>query len=235
MPCWVASDKQEYAARTIRGKITGKLPTYLVEFPAVVAHPYPLPGELQPVNWEEAYASLQVDTSIGPVSWAVPGTEAGLNVLEEFCRKRLASYSSKRNDPNEDGLSNLSPWLHFGKVWAYFRKCWIFEMDVLLGQVSAQRAALRVRDAKSARNKASVEAFIEEVVVRRELADNFCFHNKSYDSITGAPKWAQETLKLHEGDEREKIYSEKEFEGAKTHDPLWNAAQVRNSTASCDS
>lgn len=101
--------------------------------------------------------------------------------------------------------------------------------------MSAQRAALRAREAKSARNKASVEAFIEEVVVRRELADNFCFHNKSYDSITGAPKWAQETLKLHEGDEREKIYSEKEFEGAKTHDPLWNAAQVRNSTVSCDS
>lgn len=186
VPCWVTSDKQEYAARTIRGKITRQLSTYLVEFPVVTEHPHPLPGDLLPVDWEKVYSTLQVDTSVPPVSWATPGTKAGMRVLEEFCRKRLALYDPKRNDPNEDALSNLSPWLHFG-------------------QVSAQRAALSVRQAKTARNKASVEAFLEEAIVRRELGDNFCLYNKNYDSIQGAPQWARGTLRHHEGDEGEDL------------------------------
>lgn len=95
-----------------------------------------------------------------------------------------------------------------------------------LGHVGAQKAALRVRQAKTASNKGSVDAFIEEAVVRRELSDNFCYYNENYDSIEGAPQWAQDTLAQHERDEREKLYSEAEFEEAKTHDPLWNAAQV---------
>ena len=120
VPCWEASDKQEYAARTIRAKLTQKLATYLVEFPAVVEHPYQLTDDsYSPVDWERAFASLEVDCSTEPVSWAIPGSLAGMAVLEEFCRKRLALYSSKRNDPNEDALSNLSPWLHFGEARDY--------------------------------------------------------------------------------------------------------------------
>ena len=86
--------------------------------------------------------------------------------------------------------------------------------------------ALRVQQAKTAGNKASVDAFIEEVVVRRELADNFCHYNENYDSVEGAASWAQETLQHHAGDERERLYSEAELERAQTHDPLWNSAQV---------
>lgn len=95
-----------------------------------------------------------------------------------------------------------------------------------VGQISAQRAVLRVKQAKTASNKASVDAFIEEAVVRRELSDNFCYYNEKYDSIEGAPQWAQDTLRHHERDERERLYSEAEFEEGKTYDPLWNAAQV---------
>ena len=100
-------------------------------------------------------------------------------------------------------------------------------LNNVAGQVSAQRAVLRVKQAQTPRNKASVDAFIEEVVVRRELAENFCHYNQHYDSIEGAPQWAQHTLRVHKTDKREWVYSETEFEEAKTHDPLWNAAQVR--------
>ena len=60
--------------------------------------------------------------SVGPVSWATPGTAAGMKILEEFCDKRLAVYGSQRNDPNKEALSNLSPWLHFGKRFAIYLK-----------------------------------------------------------------------------------------------------------------
>lgn len=73
----------------------------------------------------------------------------------------------------------------------------------------------------------SFQCFFEESVVRRELAENFCFYNVNYDNINGFPNWAQETLKLHEKDKREYLYSLKEFELAKTHDKLWNAAQIQ--------
>ena len=89
-----------------------------------------------------------------------------------------------------------------------------------------QRSILQVKQCQNASTKSSVDAFIEEAVVRRELADNFCFYNPKYDSVGGASAWAQETLRLHEGDQREHLYSPEQFERAETHDDLWNAAQV---------
>ena len=69
--------------------------------------------------------------------------------------------------------------------------------------------------------------FLEEMIIRRELSDNFCFYNnKHYDSLKGGYSWAQKTLSDHRKDKREKVYSKEKLESGKTHDPLWNAAQV---------
>jgi deoxyribodipyrimidine photo-lyase len=62
--------------------------------------------------------------------------------------------------------------------------------------------------------------------VRRELSDNFCYYNQDYDHFQGFPEWARKTLDDHRGDEREYLYPLEEFEAARTHDPLWNAAQL---------
>jgi deoxyribodipyrimidine photo-lyase len=70
-----------------------------------------------------------------------------------------------------------------------------------------------------------LEFFLEELIVRRELSDNFCFYNPNYDSVAGFHEWAQKTLEEHRGDKREYLYNKDEFESAKTHDDLWNAAQ----------
>ena len=94
-----------------------------------------------------------------------------------------------------------------------------------LGQISTQRAALRVREFRG-KFSDSVAGFLEEMIVRRELGDNFCFYNKHYDSLKGGYSWAQKTLNDHRSDKREKVYSREKLEEAKTHDPLWNAAQV---------
>ncbi|XP_040534599.1 deoxyribodipyrimidine photo-lyase isoform X2 [Gallus gallus] len=207
VPCWVASPKQEYSARTIRAKIHSQLPEFLTEFPPVIRHPHPPPNPPEPIAWDACYSSLQVDRTVTEVAWATPGTAAGLAMLQSFITERLKSFGSQRNDPNKAALSNLSPWFHFG-------------------QVSTQRAILEVQKHRRV-YKESVDAFVEEAVVRRELAENFCYYNENYDSVRGAYDWAQSTLKLHAKDKRPFLYKLPQLEQATTHDPLWNAAQLQ--------
>ncbi|XP_071379392.1 CPD photolyase [Centroberyx affinis] len=207
VPCWVASNKLEYAARTIRGKITKLLPEFLTEFPLVDKHPYTASRTAKPVDWARALTSLQVDRAVGEVEWAEPGSRSGMAMLESFIDMRLKHFATHRNDPNSAALSQLSPWIRFGHL-------------------SAQRVTLQVRHSgKNAGESAS--SFIEELVVRRELTDNFCFYNKKYDSIEGAYEWAQKTLKDHAKDPRPYVYTREQLEKAKTHDKLWNAAQYQ--------
>ncbi|KAH3805941.1 hypothetical protein DPMN_134251 [Dreissena polymorpha] len=204
VPCWEASPKLEYGARTIRNKIHNQLAGYLTEFPPVCKHKHTAPDS-KSVDWAAAYASLEVDLSVKPVDWAKPGSSHGIKMLESFCKDRLKDFATDRNNPNKNALSNLSPWIHFG-------------------QLSAQRCILTVRQYK-AKHKESVDAYIEEAVIRRELGDNFCYYNKKYDSIEGAYDWAKKTLQDHEKDKRDHVYTREQLERGKTHDPLWNAAQ----------
>eukprot|EP00939_MAST-03C_sp_MAST-3C-sp1_P003389 g3389.t1 len=220
VPVWACSPKQEYAARTIRRKVHEGMKTYFTDFPSLRKQE-PLRGHdahaanVMPdlVDWEKAWETLEIDRSIEPVSWLKPGSRAAHNMLTNFCSDgRLKFFDEKRNDPNvEHCASNLSPFTHFG-------------------QLSCQRAALVVQNYARSHSvcSAGAKAFIEESVVRRELSDNFCFYNHQYyDSVKGASGWAQETLSVHSSDKREYVYSRSELEGAKTHDPLWNAAQTQ--------
>nr|XP_032801147.1 deoxyribodipyrimidine photo-lyase-like isoform X2 [Petromyzon marinus] len=207
VPCWVTSDKLEYGARTIRRKIHDKLPQFFTEFPPAIKHTYPAKSLPEETDWEAAWQSLEVDRSVGEVAWAQPGTSAGLEMLNSFINERLKLFSTDRNNPNSNALSNLSPWIHFG-------------------QISVQRCALEVSKLKP-KYRESVDMYIEEAIVRRELGDNFCFYNKNYDSLDGAYDWAKRSLDAHTQDNREYIYSLQQLEEAKTHDPLWNAAQLQ--------
>uniref|UniRef100_A0A0P4WEL0 Deoxyribodipyrimidine photo-lyase n=1 Tax=Scylla olivacea TaxID=85551 RepID=A0A0P4WEL0_SCYOL len=207
VPCKKASDKQEYSAKTIRKKIHDKLPEFLTNFPPVIKHPYKSKEENEAVDWEAAEKSLEVDQTVKSVEWAVPGTQAGHDTLNEFCLKRLRKYATQRNDPNVNALSNLSPWLHFG-------------------QVSAQRCVLEVKRYKK-QLKEGVDGFVEEAVVRRELADNYCYYQENYDRIEGAYQWAITTLNNHKKDPRPYLYSLETLMEARTHDELWNSAQIQ--------
>jgi deoxyribodipyrimidine photo-lyase len=138
------------------------------------------------------------------VEWLEPGEAAASAALEAFVAERLWGYAQRRNDPNAAGQSDLSPYLHFG-------------------QLSAQRVALAVSAAPAPDRDR--EAFLEELIVRRELADNWCLHNEHYDTPAGFPAWSRETLLLHQPDPRPYLYDRGELEAARTHDPLWNAAQ----------
>lgn len=127
--------------------------------------------------------------------------------LESFINhpERLRKYSQTRNDPNSISQSNLSPWLHFG-------------------QIGIQRCILQVKE-HSNEWAESVRKFMDESIVWRELAENYCYYETNYDSWLGGTKWARDNLQAHRHDFRENLYSLKELEEARTYDGLWNAAQ----------
>jgi len=210
VPVWVTSEKQEYGARTIRPKITKNLPEFLTEFPPVVEHSVKYSGKVPEADFDRAYNFIDVDTKgwgVDPVDCFPPGTLAGLSNLKEFVDNRFKAYGGQRNDPNVAALSNMSPWVN-------------------MGQVSMQRAVLYVKKHGKSYSE-SIASFVEEAVVRRELSDNFCYYNKKYDSIEGATDWARKTLNDHKKDKREYLYTREQLEEGKTHDDLWNAAQLQ--------
>lgn len=115
VPVWIASDKQEYSARTIRNKINSKLNEYLTEFPPVIVHPDSAIIKVAKINWKDVWKHVEIEV-VDEVDWAVPGYSGGIKELQKFCESRLKEYANKRNDPLEDVLSNLSPWYHFGRT-----------------------------------------------------------------------------------------------------------------------
>jgi deoxyribodipyrimidine photo-lyase len=204
VPCWAASTKQEYGAHTFRPKLHRYLPVYFEEYPDLAPHPIPWRGEPDGFSVEGTMGWLKPDAAGEEVGWIHPGETAAMAALQSFIGTRLSSYGLNRNNIMEAGQSDLSPYLHFG-------------------QLSAQRVALSIIGCQC--NKPSADTFLEELLVRRELSDNYCLYNANYDSFLGFPQWSRKTLDDHRGDRREHAYTLREFDAAKTHDPLWNAAQ----------
>ena len=127
-------------------------------------------------------------------------------VLEDFIKNKLPYYAEYKNDISKNMLSGLSKYLN-------------------LGFISSQKIALEI--IKSRVNNINKELFLEELIVRKELADNFCLYSQNYNDFSGVPNWAKMSLNNHKFDIRPYIYSIKELEKAKTHDTLWNATQIQ--------
>jgi hypothetical protein len=70
-----------------------------------------------------------------------------------------------------------------------------------------------------------LDAFLEQLVIRRELAFNMCFYNPRYGSLDALPDWAKRTLDQHRRDRRKPVYTYEELERADTHDDVWNLSQ----------
>jgi deoxyribodipyrimidine photo-lyase len=211
VPCWLTSPKQEFGAYTIRPKIHKLLPEFMEDFPKIKKHPFKWTQKVPQIGWDKTIRKLTINRSVDKISWLKPGPKAAQKILKYFIKNKLRHYEQRRNDPNQDGQSNLSPYLHFG-------------------QLSAQRIAIEIQKAKV--SSIAKKAFLEELIVRRELSDNFCFYNQNYDYTKSFANWAKLTLKEHKKDKRQYHYSLEEFEHARTHDDLWNAAQLEMVTRS---
>jgi deoxyribodipyrimidine photo-lyase len=206
-------EKREYAAYTIRPKITKLLPEYLkpVEAPKLKrkwdeAQPFAeLHTEVGETEIPELVAECEIDHTVPRSISFIGGETAALKRLSTFLDKNLSRYASGRNEPSEHATSNLSPYLHFGHI-------------------SALHVALEAKR-HAAENKLVADEFLEELIVRRELAFNYARHVERPESFCNLPDWAKATLRKHAPDPRNPSYSREEFEHARTHDALWNACQ----------
>jgi len=210
VPVGVVSDKAEYAARTIRPKIHRNLETYLVDLkPTKAKHPslgLKVNG-LDPDHTGELLRKLNLDRSVPPVSDLFRGgTSQAVNRFNGFIRRRLIHYDDHSNQPQTDDISHMSPYLHFGQISPLY-------LALKIG-----RAADSLKTVK--------EAYIEQLIVRRELAMNFAYYTPDYDAYTCIPGWAEKTLAEHARDKRDYIYSRRQLENAATHDAYWNASML---------
>jgi deoxyribodipyrimidine photo-lyase len=205
VPVEETSPKEEYAAATIRPKIHRKLKQFLVPLKETdpVADSLSFTFDSFKVeDVDKALSKLQIDRTVKKVSTLHGGTEEARKHLDVFIDEKLEHYAELRNDPALDYLSLMSPYLHFGQISPLF-------------------IALRVLRTQSS----GKEAYLEELIVRRELSINFVFYNDRYDSFESVPDWAKKSLKTHQKDKRDYPYTRQELEQGRTHDPYWNAAQ----------
>jgi deoxyribodipyrimidine photo-lyase len=181
------------------------LPDFLVERAAAEPRQRGLATDgldLQHEQLETLLSDLAIDTSVPPVEDRPGGRSAAWDRLEQFATGGLLGYGSGRTGSLAG--SGLSAYLRFG-------------------QIAPLRAALTIQSAD-----APVEdrqAFLEQLIVRRELAANFVYYHPGYSTVSGIPEWARSTLASHSGDPRPFLYTRDELVAAATHDPVWNAAQ----------
>ena len=207
-PVEEVSEKEEYAAHTIRKKINSIRDDYLKKYQREElqnkAEIKLVKSELNFVEDLDLYLDeIEFNQKISYDNHFIGGYQQSKQKLEDFIKNKLKDYDQKRNIPHLNFQSDLSPYLHFG-------------------QISAQEIAL-----KALNSEYDAEDFLEQLIVRRELAFNFVYYNQNYDGTLKdiLYDWAYQSLMEHQSDEREYLYSYHELENAETHDKYWNAAQ----------
>lgn len=210
VPVEMASNKEEYAAYTLRKKISPQIEDYLIPFtlPALDNNMKDQALEIKSVkidNIEEFINSLNIDQSVTKTIHFEGGYSKAKALLEDFIQNKLSNYSEDSNDPSKNLTSNMSPYLHFG-------------------QISPIEIAFEIKNAQ----KNGQEDYLEQLIVRRELAINFIYYNTNYNKSLDSflHDWVLKTMDEHIDDTREYIYSVDAFETASTHDRYWNAAQM---------
>ncbi len=234
-----ACDKVMGRAFDFRRFLQTELPKHLREFP--LKDPLGqlksrgavrLPGAIRK-NWPGASQTLLSgnggELNLLPIDHKVPAVELRGGHgntrahMSEFFERRLPLYADERNDPDCDVASGLSPFLHFGHLSVHE----VFAELARREKWRPEKLSLRVRGSRAGwwNTSRNAESFLDELITWRELGFNFSAYRGNYDQYESLPEWARKTLQEHARDEREYVYTLNEFETARTHDALWNAAQ----------
>lgn len=166
-------------------------------------------------------ATMEINQQVG-VCELRGGAKAARKLLNQFVSKRLLNYDVDRNEPDEVGSSELSPYLHFGHISAHevFHKV-TYEQVWHPGRLCKPNGKVNGYWGVEANS----EAFLDQLCTWREIGFNMCAREENYDRFESLPDWAQSSLQKHEKDKRPFLYSLEQFENAATHDVIWNAAQ----------
>ena len=204
-------EKRNYGAYTIRPRINKILPQFLHPLPEVKlehkwGHGYP--------EWHvhvarekvtELVSSCEIDHSVAPSLSFRGGQAEAERLLEWFLQEHLKTYAKDRNEPSKHATSHMSPYLHFGMI-------------------SSLHIALRAKDF-AADHRLVANEYLEELIVRRELAFNFARFTPELQSLSVLPDWCLKTMQKHAKDKRDPMFSPEQLERGETYDQLWNATQ----------
>jgi deoxyribodipyrimidine photo-lyase len=208
VPVETASPKHEFAARTLRPKLARLWDGYLVPLAErPVRHRADGLDVQSDVDLSEVPRTLRllaIDHGVAPVRRFRGGTSQARARLEHYLGAPFAAYAKNRGLPEAGAASHMSPYLHYG-------------------QISPVEIALAVR-ASASGDEEDRSAYLEELIVRRELAMNHVFYDERYDTYEAVPQWARRTLGEHAGDARPFLYTREQLEAGETHDRHWNAA-----------
>ncbi len=207
VPVDVVSDHAEIAARSIRPKLDRLLGTYLIPLRTVTLRHGGAEANGTALDLSDVNAllhTMNIDRTVAPVTqFFRGGTSEAKRRYQAFLRSRLENYQKNRAAVETADTSHMSMYLHFGQISPLYLAL----------------EALRCAPDGTAR-----QSFLEQLIVRRELAMNFVNFTDEYDRFEALPAWAQRTLREHCGDERAHHYSAAQLEAAETHDRYWNAA-----------
>jgi len=208
VPVDVASNKTEYAARTIRPKINRLAPKYINSFRRTPVKHNWTDSAIKGESIEELKQQISSHSFYQHVEavshFFKGGTGEAKKKFENFLEFSLAKYNDNSNQPQTNDISQMSPYLHFGQISPLYLATKILKTGLHLAEPA--------------------EAFLEQLIVRRELAINFVYFTPDYDKFSSLPDWAKVSLNIHRADRREYIYNTQMLEDAATHDPYWNAA-----------
>lgn len=208
VPVAIASGKREWAARTFRPRHQKQVERFLNTLRTTALDHHALDLDLAEIKLDDIgqiVGQLAIDQQVAPVSHIFPGgTAAGKRRLQRFLSRALPNYQTDRTQPDRGSVSHVSPYLHFG-------------------QLSPLYVARQLREQQE-KAPEEVASYLDELLIRRELAHNFVYYTPDYDRYSALPDWAQKTLAEHRSDYRPHRYTQAELEAAATHDRYWNAA-----------
>jgi deoxyribodipyrimidine photo-lyase len=234
-----AADQAFPTALSFRRHLQKTLVTHLPEQPKAdpfkgitLVDPQPVPTEITK-RWPPVPAAVldgdPVALSLLPINHRVEaverrgGSQEAEQILSHFLERKLSSYPENRNHPDEDGTSGLAPYLHFGHISSHQVFHDLAEKEDWFIDRLPERATGKSKGWW--RMSEGAEAFLDELVTWREVGFNMCAQREDYHQYESLPGWALATLQDHQKDRRRYTYSMEELESARTHDPLWNAAQ----------
>jgi deoxyribodipyrimidine photo-lyase len=234
-----AADSAFTAAQFFRRFVQKELPAHLASMPEAaplkakdLTAPVPVPKEIlkqwPPVSPEllqghpKALSALKINHHV-PTVERRGGSKEGTKTLKRFLENKLSLYPENRNHPDDDATSGLSPYLHFGHISVHE----IFQSLAEKEDWAPEHLSKKVTGGRAGwwRMSEAAEAFLDELIIWREIGFNMCRLREDYDRYDSLPPWAQKTLNQHGKDRRRYLYPFERFEMAETHDPLWNAAQ----------
>ena len=201
-----------------------RLPTRLASLPVDVLERWPSVSAELLEGSVSALASLPIDHAVSSVT-TQGGSAAAQRALRTFVSRRLTTYHEHQSHPDDRGTSRLSPYLHFGHLSSHE----VFDAVMRHERWSLGKLGPKPTGAREGwwGVGTGAEAFLDQLVVWRELGFNTCARRPDdYSRFEGLPSWAQQTLVDHARDRRPYIYDRAVFERGATHDPLWNAAQA---------